>query len=610
MARLEITRPSEAHATISELTQDLGALLTTGSMAGCPVEFAGAMVHASASQSCGKCVPCRIGLWQLDNLITQVLDGNGTLKTVEMIETLAESIYHSADCAVGYGAAQSVLAAVIAFQDDFRHHVRRNSCLTKIEGTSIPCISGCPANVDIPGYIALVGAGRYTDAVRLIRKDNPFVLACGLICEHPCELSCRRALIDDPINIRGLKRYAIEHASDTYTPFHYEKTDRKIAIIGGGPSGLTAAYYLALMGHEPTIFEQREHLGGMMRYGIPAYRLPRERLDAEIDFMVSQGIEVRLNTRIPDDISFEDLKANYDAIYVAIGAHNDNKLGIEGEDAEGVMSAVEMLREIGDGNYPDFSGERVAIIGGGNVAMDVARSSVRLGAESVTIVYRRRVEDMTAQREEIEGAIAEGCEILELHAPQAIATEDGKVVGLTVQRQIPGAISGGRPRPVAADCPPETIPFDRVLVAIGQVIDSEEFAKAGVATSRGRILGDEYGEVFDIDGVFVGGDCETGPATVIRAVAAGKVVARNIDDYLGYHHPIKLDVEVPPAVARDRAACGRSNMVERKVAERKDDFELMEKAYSEQEAMQEAHRCLRCDHFGMGAFLGGRSFEW
>ena len=496
------------------------------------------------------------------------------------------------------------------FRSDYEHHVEHAQCGNEIAPATVPCMRGCPARVDIPGYLALIGEGRYQDAVKLIRKDNPFPLACGYICEHPCELECRRNFIDAPLNIRGLKRFAVDNSDNDYTPFHYEKTGKKVAVIGGGPAGMTTAYYLALMGHEPTVFEQRDHLGGMMRYGIPAYRLPRNLLDDELDFLVRQGINVKLGTSVPGDVSFQQLRDDYDAIYIAIGAHTDKKLGIDGEHAEGVLSAVQLLRAIGDGHSPDFSGKRVAVIGGGNVAMDCARSAVRLGADHVSIIYRRRMDDMTCQREEIDGAIAEGCELMELYAPLAIETEGDKVTGVKVQRQMTGPIERGRPKPVKANTDPEVIPFDVVLVAIGQDIEVDPFAELGMTINRGVLVGDEFAQVQGMDGVFVGGDCESGPATVIKAIAAGAVAARNIDEFLGFDHPIKMEVEVPVARPSDNLPCGRCNTTERPVHERADDFDLMEESFSAEEALQEASRCLRCDHFGYGAFRGGRKQQW
>ena len=305
------------------------------------------------------------------------------------------------------------------------------------------------------------------------------------------------------------------------------------------------------------------------------------------------------------------LREEFDATYLAIGAHSDRKLGLTGEDARGVVSAVEMLRAIGDDVMPSFAGERVCVIGGGNVAMDVARSAVRCGAEKVTIVYRRRVADMTAQDEEIAGAAAEGCELLELHAPLGIEVKDGAVSGLRVQKQIIGGLSRGRFAPRAADEDEATIPCDRVIVAIGQAIDSKGFAEQGVPCSRDRIAAADDGSIEGFDGLFAGGDCQSGPATVIRAVNAGKVAAANIDGYLGFNHTIdKHNVDMPPVTFKGKVSCARCELTMREASERKGDWTLVERGLSAQEAHQEASRCLRCDHFGFGAFRGGRIMQW
>ena len=568
------------------------------------------------AQSCGKCVPCRVGLRQLARLFDNVLDGEANEETVENIKLTAEGIYYSADCAIGYEAAKLALKSVDGCIDDFESHIHNGFCSCN-SNQPVACVKSCPAGVDIPGYIALVQRGRYADAVRLIRRDNPMPTTCAYICEHPCENRCKRTIIDAPVNIRGLKKMAVDNSGIVPVPECEAPTGKKVAIIGGGPGGLSAAYYLALMGHKVTIFEQRKQLGGMLRYGIPNYRFPRKKLDEEIDSILSTGIEVKKNISVGKDISFDDITKEYDATYISIGAHADKKIGIEGEDAKsGITSAVEMLRAIGDGDMPDYTGKKVIVIGGGNVAMDVARSSIRLGASKVSIVYRRRKADMTALEEEVEGAEAEGCDVLELMSPVRIKQdEEGNAIGLIVKPQMISRVSHGRPAPKAAAKDEVLLESDLIVVAIGQGIETKSFEEHGIKVQRGVISALNTGNITPQDGemsegVFAGGDCVTGPATVIKAIAAGKVAAANIDEYLGFNHEITCDVEIPYASNEDKVACGRVEVALRDAAERKNDFEPIEYGFSCEEACQEAGRCLRCDHFGFGAFRGGREEQW
>ena len=611
MSRLDIKNPSRAQTVVDNLYRDVERRIAASPPGLCPVDMSLSFLQLCHAQTCGKCVPCRIGLGQLSKLITQVLDGTATMDTLTIIEKTARSIVNTADCAIGRDAARLVLDGLAGFRDDYEEHIKHHRCLAGLQ-LPVPCVAMCPAGVDVPGYMALVGEDRCADAVRLIRKDNPFPTACAYICEHPCEARCRRNMIDDAINIRGLKRYAVDNAGDVPQPECAPATGKKIAIVGGGPSGLSCAYYLALMGHKVTVFEEKKQLGGMLRYGIPAYRFPREKLDAEIASILSLGIEVKTGVVFGKDIQFSDIKDEYDCVYIAIGAHQDKKVGIEGEDSKNVMSAVEMLRSIGDNEYPDFSGKKVVVIGGGNVAMDVTRSSIRLGAEKVTCVYRRRVADMTALPDEITGAMAEGAELMTLMAPVRIeADENGNAVALWVQPQIIGeADKSGRPRPNKADLPEVRIPADIIVVAIGQGIEIAGFEQAGVPVKRGAFVAGLSGQVNDMANVFAGGDCVTGPATAIRAIAAGKVAAANIDVHLGYHHEITGDVEVPSPKLNNRPPHGRINTTEREACERKNDFEDIECGLTHEGACTEASRCLRCDHFGYGIFRGGREKKW
>jgi len=571
----------------------------------CPVRAALSFVALCKSQSCGKCTPCRIGLWQLSRLLEDIASGKGDETRLELLTRTARTVYETADCAVGWEAGRVVLRSVETFPDDFKNHARGGSCLPD---PGAPCVTGCPAHVDIPGYLALTQAGRYDDAVRLIRASNPFPTVCAFICEHPCEARCRRVILDAPVSIRAVKRYAVDHAAAggrvVPVPRRAPATGKRVAVVGGGPAGLTAAYFLALMGHEAAVYEKRAHLGGMLRYGIPSYRLPRDRLQWDLDAILSAGgITLAQEIDIGSEIWIESLRGSYDAVFIAIGAHAEKRLGIPGEDLRGVISAVEMLRLLGSGaedQLPAFAGKRVVVVGGGNVAMDAGRSALRLGAAAVSIVYRRRREDMTALPEEVDEAMAEGCALMTLRAPLRVeAAGDGgdgdaggaagvDAVALWVERQIPGPIEGGRPRPVKADQDPERIPCDLVIVAIGQDIDSARLSLGGVKTKRGLIVVSREGAVEGLPGVFAGGDCVTGPATVIRAIETGRVAAYQIDRYLGYSHRLESGVEtlVPPPAARDMRQWGR----------------VTSEVMTGEELCQEAGRCLRCDKSGMGSF--------
>ena len=611
MSRLDIKSPSRAETVVENLYRDMERRIAASPPGLCPVDMALSFLRLCHAQSCGKCVPCRIGLGQLSLLLEQVLSGTATMNTLVTIEKTARTIVNTADCAIGRDAARLVVDGLEGFRDDYEEHILHHRCLAGLK-YPVPCVALCPAGVDIPGYMALVGEGRCADAVRLIRKDNPFPTACAYICEHPCEARCRRNMIDDAINIRGLKRYAVDHAGEVPQPECAPATGKKVAIVGGGPSGLSCAYYLTLMGHKVTVYEEAKQLGGMLRYGIPNYRFPRHLLNAEIESILSLGIEVYTGVTVGKDIWIEDLQKEYDCLYIAIGAHQDKKTGIPGEDSVNVISAVEMLRDIGDDIMPDFSGKKVVVIGGGNVAMDVTRSSIRLGAEKVTCVYRRRVADMTALPDEVTGAMAEGAEIMTLAAPVRIeADEEGVAKALWVQPQIIGEVDkAGRPRPGNADLPEVRLEADIIVVAIGQGIEISGFDAAGVPIKRGTFVAGLSGQVGDMDNVFAGGDCVTGPATAIRAIAAGKVAAANIDEHLGYRHEITVDVEIPSPKLNNRAPHGRINTTEREAGQRRCDFEDIECGLTQEGAVTEASRCLRCDHFGYGIFKGGRVEKW
>ncbi len=610
MSRLELVAPDQAKIVLEGLYKDLERRIESSPPGLCPVDMARAFLELCHAQTCGKCTPCRVGLGQIGKLITDVLEGNADMKTLDTIEKTTLTVMHTADCAIGYEAAEMVYKGLKGYRDDYIEHIEHGRCICSYS-QPVPCVTRCPANVDVPGYIALIGEKRYEDAIKLIRKDNPFPTTCGYICEHPCEVHCRRNMVDDSINIRGLKRMAADYAGQVEPPKCAESTGKKVAVVGGGPTGLSAAFYLQLMGHQVTVYEMLNDLGGMLRYGIPNYRLPKERLEDDINAIIKTGVEIKRDLKIGEDFSLHDLRAEYDAVLIAIGASIDIKLGIKGEDANGVVSAVEFLRDVGLNKAMDLTGKEVAVIGGGNVSMDAVRTAKRLGAKKVSIVYRRRVADMTALDAEIEGAVAEGIEIQKMKAPkEVVVDENNNATGVMVTPQMISSIKGGRASIKATGEPDELIPCDLLIIATGQDIEIAHFEEAGVNTERGRIVTSSTSTLEGMPGVFAGGDCASGPATVISAIAAAKVIAANIDEYLGYRHDITCDVEVPLPNLDDRLPCGRVDMLEREAGERVKDFEGVELCMSEAEALQECSRCLRCDHFGFGIFKGGREKLW
>lgn len=608
MSRLTIEARTVDAAGYERLAALAGARLAALPPEQCPVDFTVALTRLYLSESCGKCTPCRVGLSACAAIMDRILAGEGKPADLETLRATAAAIYDSADCAIGFEAGRTLAAALDSFSADFESHVERDFC-TRTVSPVAPCRETCPAHIDIPGYLACVRAGRNVDALRVIRNDNPLPTVCGYVCEHPCEINCRRALVDSSINICGIKRYAADNA-EPYAPCACAPaTGKSVGIVGGGPAGLTAAYYLRLMGHDVTVYDQREKLGGMVRYGIPDYRLPQERLDADVNFILATGVKMKTSCAVGTDVPFSEVSDAHDAVYLSIGAHLDKKLGCAGEDASGVMSAVAFLRAAGEGHPIDLADKRVCVVGGGNVAMDCTRTARRLGAESVECVYRRRIADMTALPEEIEEAMAEGCQITQLEAPVRIeADEAGRVAALITQPQVIGAVKRGRPAPYAADAPERRIPCDVVIVAIGQAIDTAAFEGA-VQTQWGCIVAAEDGSIAQTPGLFAGGDAVSGPSTVIKAIAAGKVAAANIDAALGFSHDVHDEVDVPPA----HAALGPTGRVELKnvnFSEAVRSFDIAKLGMSAEEAYQEASRCLRCDHHGFGATCRKEELVW
>ncbi|MBQ1526938.1 MAG: FAD-dependent oxidoreductase [Lachnospiraceae bacterium] len=589
----------------------------------CPLVLYRSLLQVSMNQSCGKCVPCRDGLVEVDRLLKDILNGDAEMDTLENMSELCEMIAKTSDCAVGVNAANLVLDSLRDFKDEYISHIEKGRCVMEAAQTgdglkdelppsqTVPCITLCPAHVDVPGYVALIGAGDYAGAVNLIRDRNPFPTACAMVCEHPCERKCRRTIIDEAINIRGLKKYAVDQAvaDKVRTPERNASTGKKIAVIGAGPSGLTAAYFLALMGHAVVVFEEHDKPGGMLRYGIPEYRLPKKRLDEDINAILKAGdIEIRTNTKIGRDISFNEIRDSYDAVFLGLGAQIGNRMPVDNADAGNVIPAADFLQDVAGGKPMDLTGKKVVLIGGGNVAMDAARTAVRLNAETIHVFTRKR-DDITALDSEVQGAMQEGVRFRTLLSFLNIEKDEetGDVCAVWLQPEIVGEYDEfGLVKTEHSSAYPYRFKCDILILGVGQRSDVKAFEEAGIPVVRSRIDADETCSVKGMKGVFSGGDCVTGPSTAINAIAAGQVAAFNIDEYLGYHHKVNCEVTVPEAMPNSCVPTGRAEIEEVDPFERRENFDEVEVGMTYEEAMREAGRCLRCDYYGCGSMVGGR----
>ena len=577
----------------------------------CPLVMYRSILQMSMNQSCGKCIPCRDGLVEAERMLRDILNGDATEETLVNLKRLCAMISETADCAVGVVAANTVLHSLGEFMDEYESHIKQKRCVEHAAQT-VPCMTLCPAHVDVPGYVALIKEKDYAGAINVIRDRNPFPTACAMICEHPCERKCRRSIIDQPINIRGLKKYAVDQvsAAQVRTPPANVRTGKTVGVVGGGPSGLTAAYFLSLMGHKAVVYDEHEELGGMLRYGIPEYRLPKARLDEDIQAILSAGdIEAHVNTKVGRDVTVEELREKYDAVYLGLGAQIGNRMPVDNVNCKNVIPAADFLQAVARGDGIDLTGKKVVLIGGGNVAMDAARTAVRLHAATVHVFTRKR-DDYTALESEIESAMQEGVRfrtLLSFLHLEADKERPENVAAVWLQPQIVGEYDEfGFVKTEHSSAYPYRFKCDYLILGVGQRCDAAGFEAAGIPVDRGRILADEACVVEGVEGVFAGGDCVTGPSTAINAIAAGQVAAHNIDEYLGYHHKIVCEAKAPEAVPNKCVPTGRAEIEERDPFERRMDFLHVEVPMTPEEAEREAGRCLRCDRFGCGAMEGGR----
>jgi NADH-quinone oxidoreductase subunit F len=609
----------ETPVDYEQLTK-LGSIMGSGGMIvmdqeTCMVNLARYFMEFLVEESCGQCVPCREGLKRLLQILTAVCEGRGREEDLGLLEELCVVLRDFALCGLGKTAPNPVMSTLRYFREEYEAHIRDHQCPALVCPGLVPapCQMACPAGIDIPSYVALIGHGRFREAVELIRRDNPFPWVCGLVCVHPCEKVCRRGEVDKPISIKNLKGFAAEEAVKAGG---YEKKmlaparKEKVAVIGSGPAGLTAAYYLAREGYPVTVFEAAPVAGGMLRLGIPEYRLPKEVVETEIESIKALGVEIRTNAPIGQETTLDDLrKEGFSAFFLGLGAHKGFQLNIEGESKfEGVMDCIGFLKKVNLSEKVEL-GQRVVVVGGGHSSVDTARTCVRLGAQDVTIVYRRSKNEMPAGEDEIQEAEEEGVKIQLLTVPKAVKGSEGKVTHLEcIRAELGKQDESGRRRPVPIKGTEFELEADTIILAIGQSVDLAPITEAqdiGITTRRTFHV-DTNTMQTRLPDVFAGGDCVTGPASVIEAIAAGKKAARAIHRYLQgetlekkMYHPVKhMKIEELEVTDEEKEALQRPEMPMLPVAKRKTTFAKAELGFSEKTARNEAKRCLRCDLHG------------
>lgn len=600
-----------------ETLAKLGAIMGSGGLIvmnedKCAVDMARFFMEFCQDESCGNCVPCREGTKRMLEILTGICEGRGKEGDIEMLEEMGAIIKDSSLCGLGQTAPNPVLSTIRYFRDEYEAHIRDKRCPAVVCSALFksPCQHACPIGMDIPSYIALIRAERFDDAYRVMLKTNPFPSVCGRVCDHKCQMKCRRGTLDEALAIKFLKRFITDNARrPEIIPAPINRKE-KIGVIGAGPAGLTAARNLASRGYKTVVFEELPEPGGMLRWGIPSYRLPRDILAKEIEDIKKSGVEIRCNTRVGRDISFEQMAAEFDYVFLACGAQASLKLNIEGEKLQGVYGGVEFLRDFNmdEAAWADGTrtlGARVAVIGGGNSAIDAARSAARLGAE-VTILYRRTRKDMPADEEEIIAAEEEGIRIEYLVTPVRITGSNGKVTAISCQRMKLGDFdNSGRRSSLPVEASEFTLSVDSVIAAVGQRPDMSFIPKdSGISINRWSCLDLAKGSKSRTTHArfFAGGDAASGPETVVKAIAAGHQAAEDIDrgirDMNGepeFETPPEEKIDIPFILDEETQECPQAKMPIMNASRRKNNFDEVELGFGRDEAIKEATRCLRCD---------------
>ncbi len=601
-----------------ERVTELGAIMGSGGMIvldedKCAVDVARFFMDFVQDESCGKCTPCREGTKRMLEMLTNITVGKGKEGDIETLNEMAGIIKNASLCGLGQTAPNPVLSTIRYFRDEYEQHIKDKRCKAVVCSALFksPCQHTCPAGMDVPAYIALIRSARFEDAYKVMLQTNPFPSVCGRVCDHKCQAKCRRGKLDEALAIKFLKRFITDNAPRPKVAPVAVTRKEKIAVVGGGPAGLTAARDLAKRGYKVTVFEELSEPGGMLRWAIPAYRLPREILASEInDNIKALGVEIKCNTRVGKDISFEQVSKDFDYIFLAPGAHKSQPMGVPGENLKGVYGGVEFLRDFNANEEAWTSGKKtlgskVAVIGGGNSAIDAARVALRLGAD-VTILYRRERKDMPAAEEEIIAAEDEGIKIEYLVAPLKIEEKGGKVSGITCQRmKLAEFDKSGRKKPAAIAGSDFTLSLDAVIAAIGQTSDMTFVSKdSGVSVNKWATFDLAKGTKSQTTNpkFFTGGDALTGPDTVIGAIQAGHQAASDMDSYIrkmngepAYVEPPEDKIEIPFIIDEEAVEAPQARMPELHGPDRKRNFKEVELGYLRDIAIQEACRCLRCD---------------
>jgi NADH-quinone oxidoreductase subunit F len=596
-----------------ESLNELGAIMGSGGLIvmdedTCMVDVARFFLEFVQEESCGKCVPCRVGTKRMLEILERITEGKGKETDIDLLIELGEQIKETSLCGLGQTAPNPVLSTIRHFRHEYEAHIKNKHCEAGVCHGLVraPCQSACPAHVDIPGFVSLIGERRYAEALKLHRERNPFAAVCARVCFHVCEDKCRRTTMDDAISIRALKRFMVDQEITIQLPEVRENpinAKKKIGIIGAGPAGLTCGYFLARLGYKPKVFESEPRPGGMLVQTIPAYRLPREILAREIRMIENLGVDIETNKKLGRDFLVQDLKdEGYDALFISIGSPKGISMNIPGSDHPLATKAMDFLRTYNLRGSVRVENE-IVIVGGGNAAFDAARTAIRLGAEIVNIVYRRSQEEMPAYAEEIEEALQEGIKIYPLTNPQEIIIDNGKITGVRCNKMRLGEFDhSGRRRPIN-DTESFVINADQVIMALGQDFDTSLIYKGTQLemNAESSIIIDPMTGKTSESWIFAGGDCATeGSKTVIEAVAAGERAAVGIDTFLsGKNNAFWREEKVVHTFFDPNAepvSYQRSKMALLGVDRRKYNFNEVEQPWLEAEAVRQAQRCLRCDY--------------